>query len=294
MKRIFLKESIIDVIVWTAGCVIYAVSLNAFTAPNNIAPGGVSGLSTLINHIFGAPIGITILILNIPLFVVGWKYLGLKFILKTAIVTVMLSVIIDVLGLYLPTYNGDKLLAAIFGGLLSGAGLSLIFLRDATSGGTDILARLMQLKYPHLSMGRVILFSDFLIVSLSAVVYWSIESALYAVITMFVNARVIDSVLYGTGNGKVLMIVTDSADEIAASITKHMKRGVTILPVKGGYTGKEKSMLYCAVRHSEVARLNKAVYQYDPNAFITVLEAGEIIGQGFNKDENLKRDINIK
>ena len=149
------------------------------------------------------------------------------------------------------------------------------------------MGRLMRLKWPHISMGRVILAADLLVIVISGIVFKSIESVLYAIITVFVSSRAIDYILYGTGNGKMLMVFTEKADDIAKAITGQTPRGVSILPVKGGYTGKDKNMVICAVRSSEVSRINKIINSVDPNTFTIISEAGEILGEGFKSaDEN--------
>lgn len=275
------KEAIIDVLLWTVGCALYSAAVHIFTAPNNIAPGGVTGIATVLHYSLGWRIGTTSLLLNVPLFVLAAVFLGKRFILRTAIVTTLLSAVMNITEPFLPAYTGDKLLAALFGGLLMGAGLALIFLRGATSGGTDILAKLLRSKWQYISMGRVVLAIDFIVVVISGIVYRSVESMLYAIIAIFVSSRVIDYIMYGTGNGKMLMVVTKHSDEIIERVTHSMHRGVTVLPVKGGYTGEEKNMLVFAVRSSEVARLYKIIRSIDPGSFTIVTEAGEILGEGF-------------
>ena len=168
-----------------------------------------------------------------------------------------------------------------FGGVLLGAGLGLILRGGATTGGTDIIGRLVHKAFPHIQIGKVIMAADALIVVLGAVVFRSVESAMYAVIVIFVNSRLLDYILYGTGSGKLLLAVTEHAQEISDAITSKMGRGITILPVKGGYTGKEKSMVVCAVKKNEVPHLTKIIRQVDTETFIIITEAGEILGEGF-------------
>lgn len=276
------QETAIDFVYWIAGCFLYATALHLFLAPNHIAQGGVTGAATLLNYLLPkVTIGQFVALLNVPLFLVAWKFLGLKFLVRSGIVTILLSIVIDITALFIPKYNGNLILAAVFGGVLSGAGLSLIFLRGATSGGTDVLARLLRLKWPHISMGRVILMADMCVVTAAGFVYGNLESVLYAAVVVFISSKVIDYIMYGTGNGKLLMVITLHAREIAAEVTKQMHRGVTILPVQGGYTGEDKNMIICAVRSSEVARLSKIIRSIDEAPFIIVSEAGEILGEGF-------------
>ncbi|MDR0314859.1 MAG: YitT family protein [Oscillospiraceae bacterium] len=277
----------LDVLICGLGACIYAVALNTFTIPNQIAPGGFSGIATILNFIWDFPVGVTLIVLNAPLMVISWRRLGMRFIVKTIAVTVAVSVLIDISSTFLPAYNDDRLLASLFGGVLSGAGLAMIFLRGATSGGTDILAKLMRIRWPHMSMGRIIMLSDLFVVSASGIVFKSLESALYAIIIIFVSSRVIDYVLYGTGRGKMLMVFTDNAQEIANAITKDLTRGVSIVDIKGGYTGKHKYMLICAVRNNEVSSLSKIIKQFDEQPFMIVSEVGEIWGQGFLQEESI-------
>lgn len=281
-----VKELLLDSLFWFTGCALYAAGVLIFAVPNGIAQSGVTGLAIMFNHLLNTPVGLTYFIINIPLILLAWLRLGWKFVAKTLWVTVILSVMLDVFAPFFPEYTGDKLLAALFCGAITGAGLALVFVRGATTGGTDILGRIIRKKWQHISMGRVILVSDALIVAAAAFVFKSMESALYASIVIFVCSRVIDYVLYGTGNGKMLMVVTDHATEISKAVTTQMKRGVTILPVQGGYTGQHKSMLICAVRSSEVSKLNRIIKHYDENPFIIISEAGEIVGEGFKLTEN--------
>ncbi len=280
-RKLPLKIIFIDLLFMTAGAVLYAVSVNMFTSPNQFAPGGVTGLAIIIEHLTAAPVGIMMFILNVPLLIIGFIKLGRYMILRTLAATVLVSVFVDGLKPFLPAYTEDKLLSAIFGGLLAGGGLVLVFLRGATTGGTDILARLLQLKWPYLSFGRLILGVDMLVVILGGLVFRSLDSVLYASILIFVSSKVIDTVLYGTGNGKLMMVITDKGGEIAEAVTKSMERGITVLPGKGGYTGGDKDVLMCAVRRNELYRLRALVRHFDPNAFMMITEVGEILGEGF-------------
>ncbi|NMP36925.1 MAG: YitT family protein [Clostridiales bacterium] len=283
-----LKTGFIDLLFWIVGCSFYALAVDTFTAPNQIAPGGFTGLSTLINFLTGAPIGVTVLVLNIPLFLIAFKVFGWRFILKTLFATVMASVFIDVFALFVPPYTGDRLLAALFGGGFSGIGLGLVFLRGATTGGTDILGRLLKLKFRHISMGTLVMFMDMFVVACSGIVYKNIESILYATIVFFVSSKAIDYIIYGTGRGKMLMIVTKQPEKISPKVIEGLHRGVSLVPVKGGYTGQDQHMLICVVRPSEVAKLNKIVKENDPAAFIIISDVSEVLGQGFkNAGEDL-------
>ena len=277
-----LYEYLKDSVFYIAGSAIYAVSVSVFTAPNQIAPGGITGISTILHYMFGLPIGIMILVLNIPLFVLGTRFIGGKFIIRTVICTALVSVFIDIMGL-LPQYqyHGNLLLAALYGGVISGAGLGLVFHRGATTGGTDIASRLLRLKYPHIPMGRMMLFIDFLVVASAAIYFRSLNDAMYAIIAIFTGSRVIDGILYGADNGRMVMIISDKENEVAKLISEEINRGVTLLKGRGYYSGHDRDVLMCAVRRPEAARLRMIVRKADPAAFIIMCEADEVIGEGF-------------
>lgn len=285
-KKIF--TTVTDYLIIFVGAVLYAASVNMFTSPNDIAPGGLTGVGTMLNHLFGLPIGIMILVLNIPLFIWGAIENGRKFLTKTVIATVFVSVIIDVMAPFSFKYEGDTLLAALFGGLLSGVGLAFIFYRGGTTGGTDIIARNIHKHFPHVSMGTVILCADTVIFIAAAIVYQSIESALYAVITVFVSTKVIDTVIYGVAhdNGKLMFIVTDKYEELSSVIIEQIGRGVTQLDAHGAYSNDSKKVLLCAVRPSQVHKTKVLVNLVDENAFIIVTTANTISGNGFVPSEN--------
>lgn len=279
---------ILDYLIMFFGAVLYAASVNMFTSPNDIAPGGLTGVGTILNHLFGLPIGIMILVLNIPLFIWGAIENGKKFLVKTVVATLFVSIIIDVMAPFSFKYEGDTLLAAIFGGLLSGLGLAFIFFRGGTTGGTDIIARNVHKHFPHVSVGTVILAADAVVFVAAAIVYRSIESALYAVITVFVSTKVIDTVIFGIAhdNGKLMFIITEKYEELSAEIMDRIGRGVTLLDAHGAYKNDTKKVLLCAVRPSQVHKTKALVNSIDENAFIIVTTANAISGNGFVSLEN--------
>lgn len=266
------------------GAAVYALSVDFFTAPNEIAPGGITGLATMLNHLLNTPIGAVALLFNIPLFIWGAIESGRRFIIRTVIVTALVSVLIDSFSLLGIAYHGDLIIAAIFGGILSGAGLGLIFLRGGSTGGTDIVARNLNHRFPYLSIGSIVLMSDAIVVALSAVVYGSIENALYAVIAIFTSSKLIDAVVFGLSrdNGKLLIIITSLPDEVADVLTGRVNKGVTLLSAKGGYSHTEKGVILCAVRPHDAFRVNSAVMETDPSAFIITTTATAISGLGFS------------
>ena len=272
---------------------MYAVSVNSFLAPNGIINGGFTGIATILNRLFSLPIGTAVFIMNIPLFFLAYKKLGKGFIVKTVFATFTVSFIIDYTSAILPVYSGDRLLSSLFGAVTGGAGLALVFARNATTGGVDTAAKLIKLKHPHLSMGRIILFFDILVVGSSFFVYRSVENLLYSIIVIYLSSKTIDYLLYGTGDGKLIFIVTEHSEEIKEKITKDFRRGVSVLNARGGYTDKEKSVLITAVKIQEAAFITAAVKETDPKAFSVITGADEIIGEVLKSlsDEKTAADI---
>ena len=268
---------------YVAGSVLYALSVNIFTAPNQIAPGGVTGVATLLNYLFHLPIGTTILLINLPLFIAAWRCIGREFTIRTVIVTVISSAVIDGSAPFLRGFRGDMILTAVFGGVLAGAGLGLIYMRGATTGGSEIVARLLERKLHHIPIGRLILLVDALVVAASALVYRNLESALYAMVMIFVSTSLMDALIYGSQTGKMMLIMTKKEREIADDILRLMGRGVTMLDATGAYTGGPRQVLLCAIRPSEVYQLRRLVEERDPAAFLIVVSTDEVLGEGFKQ-----------
>ena len=284
MKRKQLFSFLIDLLFYIAGGMIYSVAVLLFLTENEISPGGLTGIATILNYLFSLPIGTVVFILNIPLLAAGFIKFGGIFIAKTAVATAVMSLTLDVSGLFMPKMKIDPILAALFGGLLMGLGISLFMLRGATTGGTDIIAKLINRKFPHLTVGRLMLAADAAVVGLSALVYKNVESALYAVIAIYASSRVMDLILYGADRGKIIYVITDNAKELSDSIMSLINRGVTLLEVTGAYTGTKRQMLMCTVRRNEVAAVCRLATSCDKNAFIIVGEAGEVLGEGFKRN----------
>ena len=284
MKRKQLFSFLIDLLFYIAGGMIYSVAVLLFLTENEISPGGLTGIATILNYLFSLPIGTVVFILNIPLLAAGFIKFGGIFIAKTAVATAVMSLTLDISGLFMPKMKIDPILAALFGGLLMGLGISLFMLRGATTGGTDIIAKLINRKFPHLTVGRLMLAADAAVVGLSALVYRNVESALYAVIAIYASSRVMDLILYGADRGKIIYVITDNAKELSDSIMSLINRGVTLLDVTGAYTGTKRQMLMCTVRRHEVAAVCRLATNCDKNAFIIVGEAGEVLGEGFKRN----------
>ena len=278
-----MKNKLIDYTVILSGAAIYAFSVSAFTAPNKIAPGGFTGIGTLLNYLFSIPIGTFILAVNVPLLFLALKKLGKSFALKTVSATIAVSLLIDILNPIVSGYKGDKILVAVFGGFFNGLGLSLVFCRGGSTGGSDIIAMLIHKRFPQFSIGYIVLFFDAVVILLAGLVYGSFESAMYAVISIFVSSKVIDAVTYGAsrGNGKLIMIITERSEKLLPALLKSVPRGVTVADVKGGYSGLARKLLLCAVRPNQVFKVNSVIKANDNNAFVIITNAGAILGRGF-------------
>ncbi|BAH43471.1 MULTISPECIES: YitT family protein [Brevibacillus] len=276
-------DSIIAIII---GSAIMGFGINAFNIPNHLAEGGITGISILIKLL--VPVvdqGIVFFVLNIPLFFLGWKILGRTSFFYTILGTVSLSVFLSLFDGVLPLPMKDRLLASLYAGVAVGVGLGIIFRYGGTTGGVDIIARLLQ-KYMGISMGRTLFFGDILVIGAS-LVYLNLESAMYTLVVVFIAARVIDFFQDGAYAGKALTIISNEAD----SISKHILdvgRGVTLLAGKGAYSGEEKKVIYVVVSRNEVMRFKTIVQEIDPHAFVIVNDVHEVLGEGFTLDENKK------
>lgn len=265
------------------GSLIYAVSVNMFTAPNNIAPGGVTGLATMLNYISDVPIGTGMIIFNAPLFVWAYKEEGKK-VLATLVASLICSAVIDATSPLLPGFTNDLFLAAMFGGIFSGLGLGIILMSGATTGGSDLAANIISKKKPHISVGRLMLFIDCAVIFVSAVVYKDYVLPMYALIMVYITGKVIDTLVCGTKSGKLLFIISEKSKEISDYILLSLERGVTKLCGTGAYTGKTSDILMCAVRRDEIGKIYEVVNKIDKNAFIIISDASEIRGMGFVED----------
>lgn len=275
-----IKENIIDTLVFIAGGVLCSIDINLFTARNGIPDGGFTGIAILLNHLFELPIGTVIFALNLPLFIISAKKTGLAFVLRTAWATLIMSALIDI-GTLLPVYEGDLLLCSVFGGVLSGAGLGIIFIRNATTGGVDIIAKLVGMKKPHISPGRVILIFDLAVVTLGGFVYRSLESVLYAMVVIFVTSQTLDYIIFGKTRSATIFIITESGDSIRDMLISRLHRGVTVLNGYGGYSNNKKQVLLCACYYNQSSRLIKEIKSADPKAFFIVTQSKQIFGEGF-------------
>ncbi len=264
------------------GSLLMGIGVYCFVDPANIAPGGMSGIAILIKYLVNVPIGLMTFILNIPLLILSYRYLGKKFTVNTIKSLIINTVILDyVVAPLIPQYIGDRLIGSVFGGILMGVGLAIIFMRGSTTGGTDIMSYLMQLKFPHMPIGRAILIVDCVIIAASMAVFQNIETGLFGIISLFCCTKSIDSIIYGMEKGTKFTICSKCSKEISEKIMEDLERGVTLLKGIGAYTKEEQQVIICVVRKQEYARVKSIIYEIDPMAFVTVSEVDEVFGEGF-------------
>ena len=264
------------------GSLLMGIGVYCFVDPANIAPGGMSGIAILIKYLVNVPIGLMTFILNIPLLILSYRYLGKKFTVNTIKSLIINTVILDyVVAPLIPQYIGDRLIGSVFGGILMGVGLAIIFMRGSTTGGTDIMSYLMQLKFPHMPIGRAILIVDCVIIAASMAVFQNIETGLFGIISLFCCTKSIDSIIYGMEKGTKFTICSKCSKEISEKIMEDLERGVTLLKGIGACTKEEQQVIICVVRKQEYARVKSIIYEIDPMAFVTVSEVDEVFGEGF-------------
>ncbi|KGR82837.1 membrane protein [Lysinibacillus odysseyi 34hs-1 = NBRC 100172] len=274
------KDTIIEYFYVIAGAAIVAVGFNAFLFPNQVASGGVSGISTILHGIFGWNAGIVQYAFNIPLFIAGVLVLGKKFGVKSLVGTLALPLFV-ILTEDWNAWTYTPLLGAIFGGIFVGLGIGLVFKGKASTGGTDLLAQIIT-KYTGLTLGTSVLLIDGLI-AISAAIVFDIEKGLYALIGLYVTTKTIDIIQLGFSQSKMVYIITNKQDEIRDAIYKEINRGVTKIPAVGGYTESEKPVLMVVVYQTEFTKLKQIIQTVDPSAFVIVSDAYEVLGEGFKR-----------
>ena len=265
------------------GCLIYALAFNWCYAPNDIAYGGFTGVAQIINSLGGfLSVGTLVFFLNLPLFLLGWKLLGGQLLVSSLYAMTLSSFLIDLLDRLVSFSPMDPLLACIYGGAILGVSLGLILGQGATTGGTDIVARLLKLKFPWLPMGKLILIPDGVVLALTAIAFQRLETALYGAVALYVSSKVMDTVLYGLNASKVAYIISNHWQKISDAILAY-DRGVTILNATGAYSGSEKHVLMVAFRQREIVEIKEIVHEADPAAFLIVCDAHDVLGEGFGE-----------
>ena len=279
-----VKKNVIAYLWITLASAIYAVGFNWCYEPNQIGFGGITGVGQIINHFIpGIPIGTAVILLNIPLFLLGWRLLGGHLLVSSLYAMLASSVFVDLLHMFYTFQPMEPFLACVFGGVIIGLSLGIIFLQGATTGGTDLIARLLKLKLAWLPMGKLLMLVDLLVIAAVALVFRSIYSALYGVVTLYLSSFVMDQVLYGIDNAKVAYIISPEYKKINDAVIRDMERGVTILNGTGGWTGEDKRVLLVAFKQRQIVALKRTVKEIDPEAFLIVCPAHEVLGNGFRR-----------
>ncbi len=281
-RRHFSWKIFRDYLFIALGALLQALAIRLFLVPAGLVNGGISGLAQIINHFTGLPIGLMILIGNLPLFVIGWRFLGgRRFTLRTAFAVVTISVFTDLLVFILPKdgLTSDLVLNTLYGGVASGIGYGLVYRGQGTSGGSDILARILN-NWKGISISQSYLLTDSLIMFMGGLVY-SWENALYAIVMLYISGVAAEVALEGANVVRTALIITTEPEAVTQQVLENMERGVTVLSGRGAYTGSDRPVLYCVITRSEVTQLKALVNEIDPRAFIVIGQAHEALGEGF-------------
>lgn len=281
-KRKNLSKLLINYLLITVASFLYGIGTAIFSDPNNIAPGGFTGIAIVLNRIIPVGTGAWFMILNIPILILGtWKF-GWHFICSTLYATGMISLFTDLIAKYGQAFIvSDMVLASVFGGLFAGVAMAIIFQQGATSGGSDIIIKLLRLRYPHIKTGGLLFITDVFVIFFAAIVIKDIPAALYAFITVFINGIALDKVLYGSDEAKLLFIISDRHSSITKRLLKELDLGVTHVYGQGAFSGKDKKVIMCVVRKRISPQAQEIVKEEDPDAFMIITSATEIYGEGY-------------
>ena len=274
-----------DILVCIIGSALVGTALSVFTIPNEIAPGGISGLSTALAYVLGVRVSVLSLVLNIPIMLAAYRLLGKRSFFYTLLSTALLSGFIE-LASFLPVYTGNILIAAVYGGVLTGIGIGILFLRNITTGGTDLIALMLHKAFPNVPNGTILAVIDGIVVLIAVLVFQKIEVALTSVLTIYFSSKVIDLIAQGVDYAKVIYIVTDKGKELSAVLNSSTDRGNTVIKAFGGYTGAEKQLVITVTRRNVLAQTLQLIHATDPAAFTFVTDSTEVHGEGFKIDYN--------
>lgn len=282
MQKVNTKLPLFDYLKIILGCFVAAIGLTMFLIPNKVAAGGVSGLATVIHYLSGFSVGWLMLLLNIPLFILGVIFIGKEFGMKTFVGTALFSLFTEATKAF-PIPTNDLLLSSVYGGIILGLGLGIVFKSGASTGGTDLAALLINRFFPSISIGKGILLVDFFVIISEGIIFnW--ELAMYSWIALFISSKVVDFVQEGFNYAKAVYIISNKADDISTQILDEMQRGVTLIEGKGAYTGERKKILLCVTTRIEIPSLKNIVHSIDPKAFVIVHNVHEVLGEGFSFD----------
>ena len=281
MKREIIWRELKFVGTILLGCTVFSLGFDLFLDPNNINVGGITGIAMILRELFGfGSIGVYFAAINIPLFLIGYKELGRRFFIGSMLGMLFSTVLLDLLTI-IPVPQIDLMLAALYGGGLTGLGLGLVFLAGASTGGSDIIAKLLRKKFRRLKLSRLMLILDIITVTLTGVVFHDITRTLYSVLPLYVSALVMDGVIYGLDYSSLALIISDHHAEIVQTIADRLDRGATLLEAHGGYHGDSRQVVMCAIRRRQITELKDLVSEIDPHAFLILQDAHQVLGEGF-------------
>lgn len=279
------KDTVLDLLCDITGSIFYALGIYTFAKMADFAPGGLSGLALIMNHLWGFPIGITTLALNIPFVIISFKIVGHRFLIKTARSMIVCTFFLDFVFPHIPAYSGSPFMAALYSGVFLGAGLALFYMRGSSSGGTDFLTMSIKALHPHLSIGAITMTLDLIIILLGWPVFGNVDAVLYGLAATFVTTVVIDKIMYGMGAGTLTIIITEKGKQAADEIAEVTGRGSTAIHAIGTYTEEKKDVLLCACSSSQAYSIKSAIHKVDSNAFIMLTETSQVFGEGFIESE---------
>lgn len=279
------KELGIDLLCDLAGAFLFNVGIYNFAINAEFAPVGVSGIALILRYLFGLPMGITSIFLNIPILLVSYKLLGRRFLLRSMKSMVIFALVLDYVVPVMPVYNGNPLYAAACTGIFSGLGLTIVYLRNCSTGGVDFLVMAIRKIFPHLTIGQISLVVDAIVIISGSFVFRNLDAVILGMLSSIVTTMVIDKIMYGLGAGKLVFIVTSHAAEVAARIEEATGRGSTFLQGQGSYSLDEKKVVMCACNNSQVVPIRRAINETDKEAFMIITDSNEVFGEGFKAIE---------
>lgn len=278
------KELTVDIAVDIIAGMVIAVGIYNFALHADFPVAGFSGMAIILYHLFGIPVGAGTILLNVPVAVFCYKYLGKVFFLKSVKTMIISSVLMDYVAPLLPVYDGSRLLAALCMGVLTGIGYAMIFMRGSSTGGQDFITMAVKKAKPHMTLGVITFVLDMITILLgSMIVFQDVDGFIYGVIVTYLMATVMDRIMYGIDEGKMTLIVTEKGREMAAQIDQYSGRGSTILKGIGSYTGKEKAVVMCACNNKEMYTIKRLARDVDPSSFTIIMESNEVVGEGFKE-----------
>ncbi len=285
MKKIKWKEVAIDLLVDVVASILIAIGLYNFALNANFPVSGFSGIAIILYHLFGLPVGAGSILLNIPVSIFCYKFLGKKFFLKSLKTMIISSFFIDYVAPMFPAYEGDRLLAALCTGILCGIGYAMIFMRGSSTGGQDFISVAIKKVKPHMTLGIISFAIDLCTIFLGTIlVFKDVDGLIYGLIVTYLLAIVMDRIMYGIDEGKMTLIVTEHGDEVAKRIDEYSGRGSTILQGMGSYSKAPKDVVMCACNNKQMYTIKKMVHEIDPKAFTIIVESNEVVGEGFKEE----------